>query len=92
MCAQDPQKSIPKGTLLAILLTTVSYLGIAVVAGWTVVRDAAGDVADLGVPPLCANNHSCPYGLHNSNDVSAALCTTPHPPLGYPLEWGTEEY
>ncbi|KAL4717185.1 hypothetical protein ACJJTC_017072 [Scirpophaga incertulas] len=58
---QDPQKSIPKGTLLAIALTTVSYLVIAVVAGATVLRDAP-----LGA---CVAQHSCPHGLQNSNDV-----------------------
>ncbi|CAG4955548.1 unnamed protein product [Parnassius apollo] len=68
---KDPQKSIPKGTLLAILLTTLSYMLIAVVAGWTVLRDASGDVSALQDWSLasCAANRSCPYGLHNSNDV-----------------------
>ncbi|XP_037292359.1 bumetanide-sensitive sodium-(potassium)-chloride cotransporter isoform X2 [Manduca sexta] len=67
---KDPQKSIPKGTLLAILLTTLSYLGIAVVAGCTVLRDASGLLADLpaGVSD-CAANRTCQYGLQNSNDV-----------------------
>lgn len=64
--SQDPQKSIPKGTLLAILLTTVSYLLIAFVAGCTVLRDAAGLEGDLG----CVAQRNCSYGLHHSNDVS----------------------
>ncbi|KAF9419898.1 hypothetical protein HW555_003731 [Spodoptera exigua] len=64
-------KSIPKGTLLAILLTTISYLVIAVIAGWTVLRDASGDVADIANWTMadCVNTSSCAYGLHNSNDV-----------------------
>ncbi|KAF9814551.1 hypothetical protein SFRURICE_020729, partial [Spodoptera frugiperda] len=68
---KDPQKSIPKGTLLAILLTTISYLVIAVIAGWTVLRDASGDVADIANWTManCAATDSCAYGLHNSNDV-----------------------
>ncbi|CAH0758269.1 unnamed protein product [Diatraea saccharalis] len=68
---KDPQKSIPKGTLLAIVITTVSYLMIGVVAGWTVLRDASGIPSDLitGNLTACASTHSCPYGLHNSNDV-----------------------
>ncbi|CAH1637162.1 unnamed protein product [Spodoptera littoralis] len=68
---KDPQKSIPKGTLLAILLTTISYLVIAVIAGWTVLRDASGDVADIANWTLdhCAATDTCAYGLHNSNDV-----------------------
>ncbi|CAH0399333.1 unnamed protein product [Chilo suppressalis] len=68
---KDPQKSIPKGTLLAILLTTLSYLLIGVIAGWTVLRDASGSVADLAANNFtaCAATHSCAYGLQNSNDV-----------------------
>ncbi|KAL0821329.1 hypothetical protein ABMA28_005921 [Loxostege sticticalis] len=68
---KDPQKSIPKGTLLAILLTTFSYVIIAVIAGWTVLRDASGDVADLASWTMadCALNRTCQYGLQNSNDV-----------------------
>ncbi|KAJ8714745.1 hypothetical protein PYW07_002970 [Mythimna separata] len=68
---KDPQKSIPKGTLLAILLTTISYLVIALLAGWTVLRDASGDVADIAAWGMadCAVNRTCAYGLQNSNDV-----------------------
>jgi len=44
---QDPQTAIPKGTLLAILLTSLSYLMIAIIVGSTVMRDASGDVNDL---------------------------------------------
>ncbi|XP_032514498.1 bumetanide-sensitive sodium-(potassium)-chloride cotransporter [Danaus plexippus] len=68
---KDPQKSIPKGTLLAILLTTLSYLLIAVVAGACVVRDASGNLQDVvdGTLGLCRDNGTCQYGLHHSNDV-----------------------
>ncbi|CAG9565866.1 unnamed protein product [Danaus chrysippus] len=68
---KDPQKSIPKGTLLAILLTTLSYLLIAVVAGACVVRDASGNLQDVieGTLGLCRDNGTCRYGLHHSNDV-----------------------
>nr|XP_034182937.1 bumetanide-sensitive sodium-(potassium)-chloride cotransporter [Osmia lignaria]XP_034182938.1 bumetanide-sensitive sodium-(potassium)-chloride cotransporter [Osmia lignaria]XP_034182940.1 bumetanide-sensitive sodium-(potassium)-chloride cotransporter [Osmia lignaria] len=44
---KDPQTAIPKGTLLAILLTTISYLFMALMVGGTVSRDASGDVNDL---------------------------------------------
>lgn len=30
---KDPQGAIPKGTMLAILITTVAYIGVAVCAG-----------------------------------------------------------
>ncbi|CAH0718095.1 unnamed protein product, partial [Brenthis ino] len=68
---KDPQKSIPKGTLLAILLTTISYVLIAVIAGWTVLRDASGDVAHVAAWTMdrCRDNGTCGYGLHHSNDV-----------------------
>ncbi|XP_060804518.1 bumetanide-sensitive sodium-(potassium)-chloride cotransporter [Amyelois transitella] len=68
---KDPQKSIPKGTLLAILLTTISYLVIAIIAGWTVLRDASGNVADIANWTVadCKENATCLYGLQNSNEV-----------------------
>ncbi|CAG2116137.1 unnamed protein product, partial [Medioppia subpectinata] len=39
---KDPQSSIPKGTLLAIAITTFSYLLFLFICGATVVRDANG--------------------------------------------------
>ncbi|XP_032675841.1 bumetanide-sensitive sodium-(potassium)-chloride cotransporter [Odontomachus brunneus] len=44
---KDPQTAIPKGTLLAILLTSLSYLIMALMVGGTIMRDATGDVNDL---------------------------------------------
>ncbi|XP_074649682.1 solute carrier family 12 member 2-like [Tubulanus polymorphus] len=41
----DAQKAIPKGTLLAILLSTIVYLFMAWLCGSIVVRDAIGPVA-----------------------------------------------
>lgn len=43
---QDPQKSIPKGTLLAIFISTATYILMVFVSGATVVRDATGQLAD----------------------------------------------
>ena len=37
---QDPESAIPKGTLLAILISTLTYLSVAWMAGCCVVRDA----------------------------------------------------
>uniref|UniRef100_A0A8C0VAM3 Solute carrier family 12 member 2 n=1 Tax=Cyanistes caeruleus TaxID=156563 RepID=A0A8C0VAM3_CYACU len=48
----DPQSAIPKGTLLAILITTLVYVGIAVSVGSCVVRDATGNVNDTIVTEL----------------------------------------
>jgi solute carrier family 12 sodium/potassium/chloride transporter 2 len=39
---QDPQVAIPKGTILAIIITTLVYLGIAWTSGACIVREAVG--------------------------------------------------
>ncbi|XP_060924379.1 solute carrier family 12 member 1 [Limanda limanda] len=44
---RDPQAAIPKGTLLAILITGVTYLAVALCVSATVVRNATGNMADL---------------------------------------------
>ncbi|XP_033219683.1 bumetanide-sensitive sodium-(potassium)-chloride cotransporter [Belonocnema kinseyi] len=44
---KDPQSAIPKGTLLAIFLTTLSYLIMAVMVGGSVMRDASGNITDI---------------------------------------------
>ncbi|KAL7847600.1 hypothetical protein AOLI_G00223180 [Acnodon oligacanthus] len=38
----DPQMAIPRGTLLAILITGLVYMGVAISAGACIVRDATG--------------------------------------------------
>ncbi|KAI4873678.1 hypothetical protein NFI96_033002 [Prochilodus magdalenae] len=43
---KDPEVAIPRGTLMAIFWTTVSYLIISITAGACVVRDASGNVND----------------------------------------------
>ncbi|XP_066492928.1 solute carrier family 12 member 3 isoform X2 [Tiliqua scincoides] len=78
---KDPAVAIPKGTLMAIFWTTVSYLVISATIGACVVRDASGNVNDtisvgfLGCEGIacdhgwnfteCAESHSCHYGLIN---------------------------
>lgn len=57
---KDPASSIPKGTLLALLISAISYAVFVVFAGGSAMRDASGDIADLvngtliGVFPSCA--------------------------------------
>nr|XP_010298021.1 PREDICTED: solute carrier family 12 member 2-like [Balearica regulorum gibbericeps] len=79
----DPQSAIPKGTLLAILITTLVYVGIAVSVGSCVVRDATGNVNNTLVAELtncttaaCKLNYDfsscqtgCQYGLMNNFQV-----------------------
>uniref|UniRef100_A0A672TGH9 Solute carrier family 12 member 2 n=1 Tax=Strigops habroptila TaxID=2489341 RepID=A0A672TGH9_STRHB len=83
----DPQSAIPKGTLLAILITTLVYVGIAVSVGSCVVRDATGNVNDTIVTELmnctaaaCKLNYDfsscqteCPYGLMNNFQVMSMV-------------------
>ncbi|XP_072928176.1 solute carrier family 12 member 2 isoform X2 [Hemitrygon akajei] len=81
----DPQSAIPKGTLLAILITTVVYAGTAVAAGSCIVRDATGNLTDM-IPPGTVTNcttaacklgfnfsscatNKCSYGLMNNFQV-----------------------
>lgn len=67
---QDPQTAIPKGTLLAIFLTTLSYLLIAIICGATVLRNASGNVEDLLNDTLTSClPENCYYGLHNNFQV-----------------------
>ncbi|XP_009474611.1 PREDICTED: solute carrier family 12 member 2 [Nipponia nippon] len=83
----DPQSAIPKGTLLAILITTLVYVGIAVSVGSCVVRDATGNVNNTIVTELtncttaaCKLNYDfsscqmgCQYGLMNNFQVMSMV-------------------
>ncbi|NWS72359.1 S12A3 protein, partial [Crotophaga sulcirostris] len=78
---KDPAVAIPKGTLMAIFWTTVSYLVLSATIGACVVRDASGSLNDsvvVGSPgceglacafgwnfTACAQQQSCRYGLSN---------------------------
>uniref|UniRef100_A0A3Q2YZW8 Solute carrier family 12 member 3 n=1 Tax=Hippocampus comes TaxID=109280 RepID=A0A3Q2YZW8_HIPCM len=80
----DPQSAIPKGTLLAILITGLTYVGVAISAGSCMVRDATGDVNDtlsdtvnctdaaactLGYDFSICKEGGCQYGLMNDFQV-----------------------
>lgn len=76
---KDPQGAIPKGTLLAIVLTTISYLLMAVIAGFTMARDATGNVEDyLNGTFLNCSVGECKYGLQNSFQVSTSCLFNVH--------------
>ncbi|KAL1488426.1 hypothetical protein ABEB36_014899 [Hypothenemus hampei] len=66
---KDPQKSIPKGTILAIFITSMSYIIMALFAGSTVLRDASGKIEDLLNDTLSNCKPNCPYGLQNNFQV-----------------------
>ncbi|KAK7152036.1 hypothetical protein R3I94_008390 [Phoxinus phoxinus] len=79
---KDPNIAIPRGTMLAIFWTTISYLIISATIGSCVVRDASGSMNDtisslsgecLGIGcnygwdfSECINNKTCPFGLSNN--------------------------
>uniref|UniRef100_A0A669PAC1 Solute carrier family 12 member 1 n=1 Tax=Phasianus colchicus TaxID=9054 RepID=A0A669PAC1_PHACC len=83
---KDPQGAIPKGTMLAILITTVAYIGVAVSS--CVVRDATGNINDTVTPGMSCNGSSacnlgydfsrcrsqpCDYGLMNNFQVMSMV-------------------
>ncbi|XP_053318624.1 solute carrier family 12 member 2-like [Spea bombifrons] len=89
---EDPQSSIPKGTLLAILITTATYLAVAVASAASIVREATGNISDAlsfssnGCKAAactvgfnfssCVDNH-CQYGLLNNFQVMAMFSGFP---------------
>uniref|UniRef100_A0A8C6NVT1 Solute carrier family 12 member 1 n=1 Tax=Nothobranchius furzeri TaxID=105023 RepID=A0A8C6NVT1_NOTFU len=67
---RDPQAAIPKGTLLAIFITGVTYLAVALCVAATVVRDATGNATDLVIPGVACNNSAvaaCELGYNFSS-------------------------
>uniref|UniRef100_A0A3P8WX30 Solute carrier family 12 member 10, tandem duplicate 1 n=1 Tax=Cynoglossus semilaevis TaxID=244447 RepID=A0A3P8WX30_CYNSE len=44
---REPSTAIPKGSLMAILWTTISYLAISATIGSSVIRDASGNISDI---------------------------------------------
>ncbi|KAK9971186.1 hypothetical protein ABG768_027075 [Culter alburnus] len=84
----DPQSAIPKGTLLAILITGVVYIAVAVSNGSCIVRDATGDDNDtivgslenctdasctLGYDFSICREGGCKYGLQNDFQVMSLV-------------------
>ncbi|XP_072551679.1 solute carrier family 12 member 1 [Salminus brasiliensis] len=60
---RDPQEAIPIGTLLAIFITGVTYLGIALCVSATVVRDATGNRNDtIALGASCNFSTACDFG------------------------------
>lgn len=66
---KDPSQSIPKGTLYAIVVTSITYVAMAIVVGAIVARDATG-IWDVSMNFLnCTSETPCAFGLHNSFQV-----------------------
>lgn len=61
---KDPQKAIPKGTFLAIIITGITYLAVALCVSATVVRDATGNITDAIVSEIsCNGSTACELGF-----------------------------
>uniref|UniRef100_A0A674BLY8 Solute carrier family 12 member 2 n=1 Tax=Salmo trutta TaxID=8032 RepID=A0A674BLY8_SALTR len=59
----DPQSAIPKGTLLAILITGITYVAVTVSTGSCILRDATGDHNDTSsVSDLNCTDAACTLG------------------------------
>ncbi|KAL3062367.1 hypothetical protein OYC64_002220 [Pagothenia borchgrevinki] len=58
----DPQSAIPKGTLLAILITGITYIAVAISAGSCIVRDATGDQNDTVTDTVNCTDAACTLG------------------------------
>ncbi|XP_056889653.1 solute carrier family 12 member 2-like [Takifugu flavidus] len=83
----DPQSAIPKGTLLAIVITGITYVFVAISAGSCMVRDATGDHNDtvsdtvnctdaacmLGYDFSICKEGGCQYGLMNNFQVMSLV-------------------
>ncbi|KAM4527903.1 solute carrier family 12 member 2 isoform 2-T2 [Odontesthes bonariensis] len=72
----DPQMAIPKGTLLAIVITGIVYLGVAVSTGSCIVRDASGNMNDTLSSQFAANctDAACKFGFDFSTCKSDGSC------------------
>ncbi|EFX62925.1 hypothetical protein DAPPUDRAFT_67555, partial [Daphnia pulex] len=80
---KNPNKAIPKGTILAIIFCSMSYAGIAIICAATVSRAATGIVEDLqnGTNLNCNDTHPCIYGL--SYDYQVMALVSAFAPLSY---------
>ncbi|KRY36243.1 Solute carrier family 12 member 2 [Trichinella spiralis] len=64
---KNAHNAIPKGTLLAILITSSVYCVCVLATGFTCLKDASGVLDDLKLGTLsnCAASENCTYGLLN---------------------------
>ncbi|XP_046634296.1 bumetanide-sensitive sodium-(potassium)-chloride cotransporter-like [Daphnia pulicaria] len=79
---KDPNSAIPKGTILAICITSVSYAIVAIICGATMKRAATGSIDDLrnGTYLDCVSNN-CTYGIYY--DYQAMTLISGFGPLNY---------
>ncbi|XP_055639846.1 bumetanide-sensitive sodium-(potassium)-chloride cotransporter-like isoform X2 [Toxorhynchites rutilus septentrionalis] len=69
---KDPATAIPKGTLLACLVSGISYIVFSLFAGASALRDASGNVTDLvgiNFTSCSMELNNCNYGLNNDYSI-----------------------
>ncbi|XP_063227060.1 bumetanide-sensitive sodium-(potassium)-chloride cotransporter [Bacillus rossius redtenbacheri] len=66
---KNPAAAIPKGTMLSLFLTMLSYAVFVVFAGGTALRSASGSVQDLVAGNLTACGDQCSFGLSHSYSI-----------------------
>ncbi|XP_026056090.1 solute carrier family 12 member 10, tandem duplicate 1 [Carassius auratus] len=74
---KEPEIAIPRGTLMAIFWTTVSYLAISSTVGACVLRDASGNMNDslpLNFTEAC-EGLSCGLGWNFTECQQSGTCT-----------------
>ncbi|XP_022163512.1 bumetanide-sensitive sodium-(potassium)-chloride cotransporter-like [Myzus persicae] len=76
---KDPSTSIPKGTLLSILITTTTYIVLIVVTGSVQLREASGIENEFqnGNFSNCSERF-CPSGLYNNVHVFRSISLWPY--------------
>ncbi|XP_041092734.1 solute carrier family 12 member 3-like isoform X1 [Polyodon spathula] len=74
---KDPAVAIPRGTLMAIFWTTISYLAISATIGSCVVRDASSSLNDtlLSNETAGCEGQACRYGWNFTECYRAGDCT-----------------
>uniref|UniRef100_A0AAQ4P4V3 Solute carrier family 12 member 3 n=1 Tax=Gasterosteus aculeatus aculeatus TaxID=481459 RepID=A0AAQ4P4V3_GASAC len=72
---KNPAVAIPKGTLMAIFWTTISYLIISATIGACVVRDASGLLNDTLLSNSNCGDISCQYGWDFTEPFRSKPCT-----------------
>ncbi|XP_029023673.1 solute carrier family 12 member 3-like isoform X2 [Betta splendens] len=73
---KDPNRGIPRGTLLAVFWTTLTYLALPITVGACVVRDASGNITDK-IPANSTGpcvSLACDLGWNFTNCIEEQTC------------------
>lgn len=75
---KNPGKSIPKGTMTALLIAMGTYAIFVLFVGGAAIRDASGNIADVVNKSLpynfaCTSNLTCEYGMENDYQLMQVM-------------------